>query len=61
MAKKNLPDLIKEHKPKNIYNCDETELFYRVMPDLTLEFKGESCQKKYREVNCVAVQQCQWF
>ncbi|GBL73901.1 Tigger transposable element-derived protein 4 [Araneus ventricosus] len=28
---------------KNIFNADETRLFYRILPDKTLCFKGEKC------------------
>ncbi|XP_054720764.1 tigger transposable element-derived protein 6-like [Uloborus diversus] len=48
---KDLPDLIKEYEAKDIYYCDETGLFFRVMPDRTLAFKGEPCHsgKKSKE------------
>lgn len=38
-----LPDLIKSFDAKNIFNCDETGLFYRLLPNKTLDFKGETC------------------
>lgn len=46
-----LKTLISKYEPKDIYNCDETGLFYRLMPDRTLAFKGESCHggKKSKE------------
>ena len=31
--------LLKEYQPYDIYNADETGLFFRLMPDRTLEFK----------------------
>ena len=38
-----LPDLLKKYKPEDIYNADETGLFYKLQPDRTLAFKGEKC------------------
>lgn len=28
---------------KNVFNADESGLFYRLLPDKTLQFKGEKC------------------
>ena len=38
-----LPDLLKRFKPEDIYNADETGLFFKLQPDHTLAFKGEKC------------------
>ena len=38
-----LPELLKKYKPEDIYNADETGLFYKLQPDHTLAFKGEKC------------------
>jgi len=38
-----LPDLTKRYSPDNIYNMDETGLFYRLQTDKTLHFKGKKC------------------
>ena len=35
--KKRLPDFISHFKPEDVFNCDETGLFYRALPDKTLE------------------------
>ena len=35
--------ILKEYKPDDIYNADETGLFYRLLPDRTLEFKNVDC------------------
>ena len=35
--------ILKEYRPDDIYNADETGLFYRLMPDRTLEFKKVDC------------------
>jgi len=34
---------LKEYSPVDIYNVDETALFYKLMPNKTLEFKGNKC------------------
>lgn len=36
-------DLIKEYEEKDIFNADEAGLFYKMVPDQTLKFKGEKC------------------
>lgn len=38
-----VPLLIKDYQPKDIYNADETGLFFRMLPDKTLSLKGEKC------------------
>ncbi|GBL83581.1 hypothetical protein AVEN_196412-1 [Araneus ventricosus] len=43
--KEDLATLVNGYEPKNIYNCEETVLFYKLMPDRTLTFKGETMGK----------------
>jgi hypothetical protein len=38
-----LKDVIKKYSPNDVYNADETALFYKFMPNKTLAFKGERC------------------
>ncbi|GFV31767.1 tigger transposable element-derived protein 6 [Trichonephila clavipes] len=38
-----LSDLIKEYEPRNIFNTDETELFFNCLPEKTFTFKKEKC------------------
>ena len=38
-----LPTLLKEFEPEQIFNTDETGLFYRCLPDKTHVFKNEKC------------------
>ena len=38
-----LPELLHEFPPENIFNADETGLFYKLQPDKTLAFKGQKC------------------
>ncbi|XP_025407157.1 tigger transposable element-derived protein 6-like, partial [Sipha flava] len=39
----NLSELLEGYKPCDIFNADETALFYKCMPDKTLTFKNEKC------------------
>ncbi|KAI8480590.1 Tigger transposable element-derived protein 3 [Branchiostoma belcheri] len=36
-----LPGILQSYDPENIYNCDETGLFYRALPNGTLAVKSE--------------------
>jgi hypothetical protein len=38
-----LPLLLNEYSPANIYNADETGLFWQLLPTTTHAFKGETC------------------
>lgn len=38
-----LPTLIEGFDPRDIYNADETGLFYKCLPDRSLTLKGEAC------------------
>ncbi|GBN31364.1 Tigger transposable element-derived protein 4 [Araneus ventricosus] len=37
------PDIIRNYDEKDIFNADETVLFYKLTPNQTLKFKGEKC------------------
>lgn len=37
------PNLRRQFSDDKIFNADETGLFYKLMPDKTLKFKGENC------------------
>ena len=37
------PKLRKGYDDAEIYNCDETGLFFKMLPDKTFKFKGETC------------------
>ncbi|XP_021695375.1 tigger transposable element-derived protein 4-like [Aedes aegypti] len=54
-----LPGLIDEYEPHNIFNADETGLFYKCLPDKTFTFQKESCHggkfsKQRLSVMCAA-------
>ena len=38
-----LPTLISSFKPEEIYNADETGLFYKCLPNKTMEFRNKPC------------------
>ncbi|GFV23373.1 tigger transposable element-derived protein 6 [Trichonephila clavipes] len=38
-----LSDLIKEYEPRNIFNTDETGIFFKCLPEKTFTFKKEKC------------------
>ncbi|GBN62143.1 Tigger transposable element-derived protein 4 [Araneus ventricosus] len=40
---KNLPGLLQEYSPDNIFNADETGLSFKALPDKTAVFQGETC------------------
>ncbi|XP_067650869.1 tigger transposable element-derived protein 4-like [Haliotis asinina] len=46
-----LPMLLKNYSPENIFNADETGLFYKLVPQRTLHLKGDKCHggKKSKE------------
>lgn len=35
--------ILKDYKPENIFNADETALFFQCLPQKTLTFKGDRC------------------
>ncbi|XP_046404659.1 tigger transposable element-derived protein 6-like [Ischnura elegans] len=38
-----LPSILEGYDPGDVYNADETGLFFNVLPDRTLAYKGECC------------------
>lgn len=38
-----LQALLREYTPSDMFNCDETGLFFKMLPDRTLSSSGESC------------------
>ena len=41
--KTTLPGILAKYTPENVFNADETGLFYRCLPNRTHAFKGETC------------------
>lgn len=50
-----LPDLIAQYHPKDVFNADETALFYRLLPHRTLAVRGDKCQGGKRKKERVSV------
>ena len=50
-----LPELLLKYTPENIYNVDETALFYKLRPDRTLAFKGEKCSGSKKQKDRLTV------
>ena len=46
-----LPQLMMNYAPQDVFNADETELLWRLLPDKTFSFKGDQCRggKKSKE------------
>lgn len=42
--KQKLSEIIREYEFKNVFNADETGLFYKCLPDRTMCFKNEKCR-----------------
>lgn len=38
-----MKEILEKYAPEDIYNADETGLFFQLLPDRTLAFKGEKC------------------
>ena len=53
-----LPAIIKDYDPQDIYNADETGLFYRMTPDKTLAFSGEECHGTKQNKDRLTVMLC---
>jgi len=38
-----LPSILQKYESRDVFNLDETSLFYKLMPNKTLSFKNETC------------------
>ena len=56
-GKETFLDLIKDYEPRDIFNMDDTGLFFRALPDKTSTVKGADCAggKKSKERLTVAL------
>lgn len=50
-----MQDVLKDYSPRDIYNADETGLFYQLLPSKTLAFKGEKCMGGKKSKNRLTV------
>jgi hypothetical protein len=42
-----LPSLLEGYEPRGVYNADETGIFFNVLPERTLAYKGVTCHGKH--------------
>lgn len=50
-----LARILAEYAPEDIFNCDETALFFKALPDKTITFKGDPCTGGKRSKERVTV------
>lgn len=53
-----LSGILKDYAPADVYNADETGLFYEMLPARTLDFKGSRCQGGKQSKKRVTVLLC---
>ena len=53
-----MPEILLEYEEENIFNADETGLFYRATPDGTLCFKNESLTGSKKAMDRITVLVC---
>lgn len=53
-----LKHILTEFKPDNIFNADETGLFFKLLPEKTLEYKGVDCSGGKRSKERITVLVC---
>ena len=54
-CKSRISSIISGKNKTEVFNCDETGLFYRVMPDKTLAEKGDAVKGGKGEAYCVVL------
>ena len=53
-----LASLLGGYEPRDVYNADETGLFFNVLPDRTLAYKGEPCHGRKHSKDRLTVLLC---
>jgi DNA-binding Lrp family transcriptional regulator len=53
-----LPSIIKNYSPDDVFNADETGLFFNLLPDKSLVFRGEKCHGAKRSKERLTVLLC---
>ncbi|CAG4957237.1 unnamed protein product [Colias eurytheme] len=53
-----LLNLLEGYEPDDIYNADETDLFFKCLPDKTFTFKGEKCHGGKQSKERLTLLQC---
>ena len=57
-----LPEMVSGYTKENIYNMDETGVFWRALPSKGFGEKGKACKggKQSKHNNCCVLCQCCW-
>ncbi len=50
-----LPQLLEPYHPRDVFNADETGLFFQLLPDATYTFKGDTCHGSKRSKQRLSV------
>ena len=53
-----LPHLLERYSAENVYNAGETGLFFQMIPNKTLAFKGDKCIGGKVSKACLTVMLC---
>uniref|UniRef100_H3AE17 HTH CENPB-type domain-containing protein n=1 Tax=Latimeria chalumnae TaxID=7897 RepID=H3AE17_LATCH len=53
-----LPRVLQQYNPENVYNADESGLFYRLLPHMSLVLKGETCNARKRSKDQISILPC---
>ncbi|CAF4213616.1 unnamed protein product [Rotaria sordida] len=53
-----LPNITEYYEAKNIFNCDETGLFYKLLPDKSLTLDRESCKGGKKSKDRISILFC---
>ncbi|CAF1413160.1 unnamed protein product, partial [Rotaria sordida] len=53
-----LPNITEYYEAKNIFNCDETGLFYKLLPDKPLTLDRESCKGGKKSKDRISILFC---
>ena len=53
-----LPSVLAEYRPENVFNADETGLFWKCLPDKTMALKGDTCSGGKRSKERITVMVC---
>lgn len=53
-----MKEILGKYQPRDIYNADETGLYYQLLPERTLTFKGDNCKGGKRSKQRLTVLLC---
>ena len=53
--KSRIGEILADYDPKDVFNCDETSLFYRALPDKTPALKGDKVKGGKQSKECLTI------